>query len=189
MPYVANTSLLPRYCPIFQCEPNPPRVFYRRPNGAMLDPAELPRSASQVSPHKTVPDVINMAGCWCVSQPFRDLVEEREPGVHAFYPLPLFRKDGSAVEQHYHLFDVRQQIDAVDLDRSEVAWTEATAGRRLMSVGDYSKLALDSQAIAGKHVWRGHQQLSNIVFCSDDIMAAIERAKLKKLRFDRTRPS
>jgi len=182
MPYVAHTSLEPRFCPRFACEPHAPKVDFVRPNGAMLDPAELPSLARQVSPHKTIPDFINMMGCWCVSEPFQALVEAREPGVHAFYRLPLYRRDGSAIERSYYLFDVRQQIDAIDVEHSEVTWSEAAPGLRVLHVGSFEKLAVDPVKVADRHVWRGKTQLSGTVFLSDDLANAVVEAKLMKLR-------
>jgi hypothetical protein len=185
MPYFAQPSLLPRYFPLFDPQPNRPRVEYMRSNGAMLDPDELPREARQVSVHKNIPDVVMMAGSWCVSQPFKNLVEAREPGTHAFYPLPLFRRDGSQLPPYY-LFDIRQQIDAVIVEKSKISWWD-TDGFKIMCVGDHADLMLDPAMIHGRHVWRGKTHLSNDVFFSDDLAKAVLNAKLIKLRLVKTR--
>lgn len=181
MPFVVQTSLEPRYCPLFDCQPNRPRVDYVRSSGAMLDPAELPREGRQIGSHKHIPDFINMAGCWCVSEPLKRLVEAHEPDVHAFHLLPLFRRDGSPLPP-YFLFDIRQQIDAVIEPQSDIRWWEGT-----MVVGDYATLALDPARIQGRHVWRGRMHFSNIAFFSDQLQEGVVRAKLKKLRMEKTR--
>ncbi|MCP4079957.1 MAG: hypothetical protein GY743_06900 [Planctomycetaceae bacterium] len=53
---------------------------------------------------KVLPDFFSINGEFGVSQAFKDLLEEMEPGVHQFFPLEIRRKDGGSVEGNYYVF-------------------------------------------------------------------------------------
>jgi hypothetical protein len=143
-------------------------------------PDRLPEKAQQTSPHKHVPDFIVVGGVWCVSELFKDLVEQLEPRRHRFYPLPMYRPDGSLVlvPVPHFIFDNTNAIDAVVVEQSEVTWSNTM----LFGVG--GNLAIDFE---GRHVWRGKTQVTVQTFFSDDLKEAVERLKLKKLRYEQTR--
>ncbi|MCP4079959.1 MAG: hypothetical protein GY743_06910, partial [Planctomycetaceae bacterium] len=60
---------------------------------------------------KTLPDYFSIREDLGVSQAFKDILEEQEPGAHQFFPLDVRRKDGGPVEGQYYLFVVSVLLD------------------------------------------------------------------------------
>ena len=79
---------------------------------------------------KTIPDFVNIHARPAVCPEARALIEEFEPGVHQFLPVevvrprskkPIHRLDGRVLDTPYYLFIPQTVLDAIWIERSEVA--------------------------------------------------------------------
>jgi hypothetical protein len=150
-----------------------------------------PFVAVMTTKHKYPPDFICLPPAWGVTEEFRAMVEDLEPGVHQFFEAEVTRKNGVPLEHKYYLFNICQRIDAVIIDRSDVYWDTIESNipglPKYLSVLHISRgsphFTLSRPAIAGRHIWRGNQMLRNDIFFSDALMQRVLAAKLRKLRF------
>lgn len=188
MPYLAKTSLNDRYTASFTCEPKAPKVLYTRPAGSLFDLADLPVRARQNTRHKFVPDFRQTGDIWFVSERFRDLVEELEPGLHGFHPLPHVRKDGTPVEGRYFIFDDREPVDAIVEEASPgVNWEPLMVHEGVfLSMTNPGQITFRRSLVGHRHVWRGRTYLKSLYFFSDPLAEQVERLGLKKLYLTKT---
>ena len=100
-------------------------VFFGMSLGKAVDPARVPTYAREKTRNKKLYDIFSMPGLNGVSQRFRDLVEEFEPGVHQFFPLQLSRRDGTPIEGNHYVFNCFVRADTVLVDRSGLSWGES----------------------------------------------------------------
>jgi hypothetical protein len=191
VPYIVTSSFNNRYFPIFSAEiensePGRPLVDLYRRDGRMLTPEQIPKWARRVSRGTEMPDVFHIAAAWCISERFKELIEHDEPDIHGFYPVPLFQKDGSEIAVRFFLLDVRQVIDAVVPEASDTFLSRLPDGRSVIQFNDYARVAVDLSKVAGRHMWRGRQHLVERIFMSDALVAALQRAKIRKFQFYKT---
>ncbi|CAK0758639.1 putative PAS domain-containing protein [uncultured Gammaproteobacteria bacterium] len=142
--------------------------------------------------HKYPTDFICLPPVRGVTEAFRAMVEELEPGVHQFFPVEVTRKNGEPLEKQYYLLNVCQAIDAVIIDRSDVEWTYTSLnipGLTRIPVLQLTRgsphFTLSGPAIAGRHIWRGKSELSSLMFFSDALMQRVLEQRMRKLRFCR----
>lgn len=145
---------------------------------------------------KSLPDFFPITDEIGVSQAFRDVVEELEPGVHQFFPVDVRQRNGKEVEGKYYLFVCCQLIDtAVVAERSDVSKSEPSPGSQfwyydLLSSIQYEedpsypirhsgnpRVILDSSIIRNKHFWI-ERRLPRDLFVSN---AARDRMQIAEL--------
>ena len=154
--------------------------------GLPVGTRRMPTRAKETSCKKSYPDIFAMPGLNAVSRRFRDLVEEFEPGVHQFFPLELYRKNGDPVEGEYFIFNCAVSFDCVLTAKTDVEW------RKLNSQEEYPSLfiknsrdqILSHPQIAGRHLWCGFRQKCVGVYVSD---AFFSRLKKEKFNFFRSK--
>ncbi|GAA0784631.1 imm11 family protein [Roseibium denhamense] len=154
--------------------------------GFWVDPRAFPETAQQAR-KKLVHDVFPMPRCNGVSQRFKDLVEEFEPGVHQFVPIKLRNKAGEAYEGNYYVFNCMVAFDALLVNEMDRDWEyhNATDGPNLAlfrtSLRD--RIVVSSPRIAGKHLWTplylGPDYMG--VFCSDAFQKELVARKIRYL--------
>ncbi len=136
--------------------------------GERLSGQGLPYRFWISSLHKHLPDLIHDK--WLVSEAFRDLVAAREPDVHQFFPVEMLLRNREPAAKSYYILNVIQTI-------------------RLIKTA--SGLALDAETAFGKHLARAATSgvdgrpwtiRSETIF-SDELKAAVERAKLRRLEY------
>ncbi|MEJ8563172.1 hypothetical protein QTO30_19465 [Yoonia sp. GPGPB17] len=83
--------------------------FYRFGCSAKYsDVKYAPKSAIQMDRRKTYNDIMAVSGAFVVSDRFRAIIEDTEPGVHDFFPIEMKKKDGSPLGKNYYLVSIRQ---------------------------------------------------------------------------------
>jgi hypothetical protein len=168
--------------PKFEFDDDPDKLAFGLSAGHWLDPKRLPTSAHQTT-NKQIPDIFPTPGLNAVSSSFRELVEEFEPGVHQFFPLALFHKNGEPVEGEFFIFNCTVSVDTLLVDRSEIRWVTrgGGSGEPYVSVHFNGTWVLSRPAIGGRHLWCGNRIRGggSGVFLSDACHAALKQRKLK----------
>lgn len=118
-----------------------------------------------IRPRKRLPHVLAANGPWFISETLHQLIEQREPGVHQFFKIDLEAKDGSPWPVPYYLFNVCQHLPAALLEQSQLVWRTNPSGQRYAGAPAYDdRLVVDSNVIAGKHVWKDKQFFGRTFF-------------------------
>ncbi|NMJ44427.1 hypothetical protein GWK16_24495 [Roseomonas sp. JC162] len=199
MAVIVRKSVEPRYVPDIHLLPEDEKFFItREPRPYTLpryDPEEFPKRVQFTSAHKTIPDFVPIHGRLSVSPEAKALIEEFEPGIHQFLPVeierrrstrPIYRLDGRVLDTPYYVFFPQVMLDAVWVERSEVAVRPRLHGPPSVnpkSSRDLDKLVLHREIVAGHHVWRGHYQCHMDLFFSNALAHEIEKRRLRKLNF------
>lgn len=143
-------------------------------------PGKLPVVARQEKAYRgQLDDITAVYSSVGVSRKFRDLVESFEPGVHAFSPLILERKNGEQFGE-YFLFVLQQDIDCIITDnRIEnfryIPGFEPEETRILCTLTQPAKtIPISRQAVAGKHLWTAGLLGRSEMFVSDEFHAAFK---------------
>jgi Immunity protein family (Imm11) len=125
-----------------------------------------------------------------VSDRFVALVERLEPNVHQFLPIKeCVDRKGRPLGRSFFLVNVLTQLDAIDIERSDVQWktmrfadqTEMTTLVRkpLMNL----KLVVRRDVIRGHHLWQGGTNgLLGAYFISNELHDLMKTAGLSALR-------
>ena len=64
-------------------------------------------------------DFIQGGGYWTISDRVVDAIEELEPGVHRYWPVDVFNKDGSLAGRWWFL-NICNRLDTLDLEKSKI---------------------------------------------------------------------
>ncbi|WP_040304605.1 imm11 family protein [Ahrensia sp. R2A130] len=129
---------------------------------------------------------------WNCSQEFRDLIEELEPGIHEFSPVPVYDKKLENVVAERFLLRVRQCVPTIDPDTSnpEIIHRPSHAPESgdfwlnlaLLPLEKYKKappLKLSMKFPSDVHLWRDSVRNSyEQVFISDLMKSEMEKRGL-----------
>ncbi len=190
MAYQFDTRYEPIYAPMITLER--PAMEGAPPllnQGFPVDPSEVATKGYLDSRHKRLPDLFNANGFLTVCDAFKRVVDELEPNVHQFFPITFFDKKGEVVPGNgpYFLLNVLHKFDAVFADRSSVEWIDLDPrnypGVKTLhrGLGPW-KLVMSRPQIAGRHLWLPIKMLSTERYCSNQIIEAVEKKKLKGFR-------
>lgn len=156
-------------------------------------PSDQPVVARHEEPYKgKLDDITIVEGAVAVSRRFRDLVEEFEPGVHAFAPLILERKNGEPFQEKCFLFSTQQDIDCLITDNDpsnfEYLWTCPETGTkqilcRLTQPG--RDVSMSIPATEGRHLWTAGLLGLSHMFVSNDFMVAMRKHLKGRIRGQR----
>ncbi len=124
-----------------------------------------------------------MPGLNAVGERFKTLVESFEPGVHQFFPLELFRKDGTPVDEPYYIFNCTVSFDSILLKHSEAKWVNLDKPEEYprLEIVSMQKQVLSKQAIEGHHIWSHLRQRMRGLFVSDAFHKQLKKNKIKYL--------
>lgn len=93
---------------------------------------------------------------FAVTDEFRKIVEELEPGVHQFLPVDLIWRDETLAEKRYLLF-VGQRLDTTHKEKTTMKWRDffwdIHAESEVESDPSLDKIVLSSDAIGSSHLW------------------------------------
>ena len=189
MAYIVKTSTMKIHCPIMEQRPNIANVaYYGVPSDSLylyhLGRGEkLPDEIVQMSSHDSLPDFIVNANSWIVSEAFRKVLNQVGQGKNEFLPVPVYGKNGAPSDQEYYLLDVREIRQAINFDQSRGRWDESYGVRSFEPEFPYY-LPINPDVVNGVHLWREPKFVYDWIFFSDELVAAVERAKLKRLRYE-----
>ncbi|MXN65822.1 hypothetical protein GR183_12985 [Stappia sp. GBMRC 2046] len=206
MPYLVESLLLPQYTVPIKFEHDITEelkqdfqygsdwLHVSNQNGVPIDPNIVPRRAFIQTKAKRLMDFVSLRFRYGVTEPFRQKVEELEPGIHQFIPVEIFTRDGEPVEKTYYLMNVCHRVDAIDEEKSIVTWKEGAgneARRKCIMWGlpeGYTKetwhknyrLVFKKELIEGMCMWIDRRYSG--MFFSDELFEFVEKTKLKKLK-------
>jgi hypothetical protein len=179
--YLVKLSFLPRCRPQYDIDVDaPPRGLpqyagLKTPD--FVPPDHVPRRARIESAHKFIPHVGPLAWYWCVCDRFKALLEEREPGIHQFFPIDIAYKDGRLELRPFYLFHIRRVVSAMIIEKSNVVVRPSVTNSIDAEIRFYPfKITLSRARIRDCHVWRSED--GPYVFFSDDLFAEVKKHKL-----------
>lgn len=159
--------------------PKPEPFYFGISTNRYIDASRMPTKVRLKSAwSKPIPDLFPLPGLNGVNQRFRDLVETFEPGLHQFFPLKLFGRDGSPLDGTYYIFNCAVGIDAIIHTTAEPKWATNMAGMPILFTGQEKKFELSRQAIGDRHLWCGKTVAIWELFASDVFYEAIKRNKI-----------
>lgn len=188
MGWMIDLSLADRYAPIIEALDISPKLYLPYfPGGVTISPDLVPSKAVVRTSHKCDQEILPLMYSWAVSEQVKDIIEELEPGAQQFFPIDISLKSGAPTLRKYFLMNIRQVIDGVDLANTDVEWQSIqTFGHEhyypVLDTIPYmgnKKLFFIKQQVEGHHLWRGRSNFSTKIFCSDDLMDAFKRIKVK----------
>ncbi len=120
------------------------------------------------------------------NQRVKDAIEDLEPGVHHFYPLEMFNKDGSPVEDQYYWFLSGQGVGAVLSWRSgfDGHWWKAHSGEPLHGLKSHSieTYYLSRSEVTGYHLWGNLFHGPHAIVFSDELWERLQPLDTKNMR-------
>lgn len=143
--------------------------------------------------HPSLPDFLTVNSKPVVSDAFKELILELEPEKHQFVPVDLYDEQNQALSKSYSLMNVLQCCEAVIVPKRieewcaqghkvpevEEFWCRSTTGAEHLS---QDVVYVDASAIRGLHLCRPHRTaLWDDLLFSDDLLARVKRARLRKL--------
>jgi uncharacterized protein DUF1629 len=126
-----------------------------------------------------MPDIFSAPSMNVVNQRFHDLVEQFEPGVHQFFPLKIFRSDGSPLDDDYYIFNCAVGLDAIIHSSADPAWANAADGTPILYVDFDKQFEISRPAIGDHHMWCGKSVAQRVLFVSDTFYQAIESNNIR----------
>ncbi len=131
--------MFPKFQVFFQISPHK--------NRDKLATLDLPDTFKMASSHKVLPNMFRAMYLCAVDLNIKQLVEKLEPNVHYFLEVTLLKKDGTPFEGPYFLFYIRNMIDSLNPDLSDMideksianpmhtVWRATNGDRRTMNPG------------------------------------------------------
>lgn len=201
MVWFARVKNSVQYSTAFDCEPDTYRAYR-----ALHDEANLPsipgttaptgfappevfvKTARHSTPKKIFPDMINL-GYFCgVSDRFRAVLEEFEPGLHQFSePADVRYKDGRPSEMTYYSFNPRVHLyNTLIIEQSTAHKGISEYTNKLELTPDYrdSVLVTDEAIIQGHHFWVAPDYYAHW-FVSDALKKRLDAIKLKNIEYSK----
>ncbi len=128
-----------------------------------------------------LPDLFDIEGGWCVSQTFKDILENLEPNVHQFFPLEVTRRDGGPGEGSYYLLVVCHLLDTALVPEQssvikKVASEEFNIYHYTHDGSGLPRYTLNKRVIGNRHAWIDKRMSG--AFFSDSFMQRIAQAGL-----------
>jgi hypothetical protein len=125
------------------------------------------------------------AAHWSVCRSVKDVIENFEPGKHQFLPVKLrYGECGKFEEHNYFTLQVNAMENAVDIEKSDVAWWELPEGRgRYWRRKALVPVVLPKSSIEGRHLWR-NEQISQWMMSGALHDALVQRGLTAGLQFE-----
>ncbi|MFG1248197.1 imm11 family protein [Xanthobacter flavus] len=113
-----------------------------------------------------------------VSEPFVDIVEDLDPGVHQFIKIPETYISGEIkIDKYYYIMNVINTIDALDVENSNVIFDKFRTHNNsdigyvyLMKIAKPFKISLFRDKIGSANMWRGSRRSINRLFFSKKLV-------------------
>lgn len=113
-----------------------------------------------------------------VSDRFRGLIEELEPGVHQFEPIQFVAKDGTPLEDRW-FWQICNRIDGMHADLTNMVFSGR--GWRPPPKPEIPRPVYSQRAIGGAHFW--HDMHADGTFVSDFAKSHIDDAGITGVHF------
>ncbi|MEP5759318.1 MAG: DUF1629 domain-containing protein [Litoreibacter sp.] len=117
----------------------------------------FPTSGYTERPRKRIPDYMDRWSLQFVSENFRQVVEELEPGLHEFFPFQLRNgKRGDPAPQQYYVMNIMTLCDCIDYEQGGVSVDRFHDGRIAFFSPEkiwHEGMVLKKDIVAGKHLW------------------------------------
>ena len=139
---------------------------------------------------KRPPDIATWVGTWIVRENVKNVIEELEPGVHAFLQLNAITETSKKDLGVFYAVRIQQVVDAVVVDGTDY---REGPGRKGWEKSDYKGIsilgtaALDPGKLGNQHLWKEHEGFGAMTFCSDVFQERIKSIKARGWQFKRCR--
>ncbi|MEC9067299.1 MAG: DUF1629 domain-containing protein [Pseudomonadota bacterium] len=104
-----------------------------------------------------IPPILGLCAFYLISDSWRQVIEEFEPGVHQFKHVPLTFKDGSPLEERCYAMNIRQVLyDVADRERSTAPYKVYGngIGKFLNTSNSYNaRVYFFRESLEGYHLW------------------------------------
>lgn len=127
--------------------------------GYPVKPDHAPKKMLWSCGKNPLPEVFRMQ-CIAVSERFRTLVEQFEPGMHQFIPVEVYKSAKSKPVATYYWFNVCCRLDSLDREKTTYALETNSDGEEWwtrIDVPDVSyadaKIVISRQKTQGHHLW------------------------------------
>lgn len=150
-------------------------------SGRPVDGTHMPTRLKRRGPkHQPVLDVDGgYGGALLVSDAFKSLLEELEPGVHQFFPMTI--EQGGKVLGNVYLFVICNRLDTIDRERTVPSPPPGRPYRPHRDGTD--NLVFSRQAIGDHHAWIDKFVRGTCI--SNEFFDGVERAGLRGLKYKR----
>ncbi|UWQ20643.1 imm11 family protein [Jannaschia sp. W003] len=125
-----------------------------------------------------------------VSERYRDIIEDLDPGVHQMWPMEIRRRRAGPVPGKWFGLNVRARAKTIVKERSSVQVSRGGTQvfgivTRSMTFIDHMKfnLAVDETIEVGHNLWWDNTLDEAALFCSDAFHDAVVEAGLKSIPF------
>jgi hypothetical protein len=155
---------------------DPPKTgpLYGLSVGFPVDPNSMPSKGKLERPwSKPIPDVFRTPGLNAVTDRFRTLVEQFEPGMHQFFPLGVQDCVGAPLAEDLYIFNCAVGVDAIIYRHSKPNWFKDDINPPMLRAGLGETFELSRPAIGDHHIWCGKTVARNKLFVSDAFYAAV----------------
>lgn len=123
--------------------------------------------------------VMGAGGSWIVSERFKDIVENLEPGIHNWLPTDLVNVDGNRVPEPHYFLQVGQTLDTVIFERTAFNSGVSATGEHYVTFPKTNHLmTLDRVKIAGKHLWKEKYAGYQDTFFSNELIKTLKKLRL-----------
>lgn len=159
--------------------------------GLPIAPEGVPSNAAWGA-REALYDFLTLCGATIISDRLKNLVEAIEPGIHQYFPLKIFRKNGAPIGSLW-IWIVCNRIDSVDranttwVLKDNFMWITPQTMKHIDRSYDYDpsiplKMVFSANQSQGHHFWRDKYVGNERLFCSDEAAAAIDSAKMVGVR-------
>jgi hypothetical protein len=184
--YTSGFSFVAKNCPQFDFVkkidvPEVPGFFQISPhkNRDKLASLDLPDTFRMASSHKVLPNIFNAMYLCAVDLNIKQLVEKLEPNVHYFREVTLLKKDGTAFEGPYFLFYIRNMIDSLNPDFSDMVMDRGLDDpTRIIWSSRGDRRTMNPGIRTTQHLWFEWKLRSNI-YVSDAFYAEYTKQKYR----------
>lgn len=136
-----------------------------------------PKQGYFINTFEKLPSMLGLAHFYLITEAWRDTIERFEPGVHQFKHVPLFRKDGSRLDEKFYAFNIRQAYhDVADRKRSTAPIKDFGSDKNVFintSDSHNAKVYFRKKALGKYHLWRPREILLYNIAMSKELYSAM----------------
>lgn len=128
---------------------------------------------------KPLVDAEAFFGQLLVSDAFKEIVEELEPGVHQFFPMELYV--GDEFQRTDYFFNICNRLDTMD---RELSFPINARGFFRPKGNDDYRLVFSKEKIGNHHAWRDKFVPGGATYISNTLAQRLKEAGITGLRFN-----
>ncbi|MEP5758989.1 MAG: DUF1629 domain-containing protein [Litoreibacter sp.] len=143
-----------------------------------LKPVECPEEFLTVKGYKTLGDFIKLNDrLLAVSEAFKEIVEDIEPGIHQFWPLKISMPRNKVYPGNYFGLRIGPFLDTFNPDHSDDGCYNISGYENYRGIAPIKKaitgLAVSREVIGDAHLWREQKVTQPDYFFSDAVQARL----------------